>query len=391
MRQLRLMAAVAIIGLAAWTAAAAGENAGIVKGDEGGAAASGTVIVQAEPADAAPAAPGQAQVTMTIQAAGETGQTPELGVALSAAGADLGKQLKLAPGTGLVVDAVSADGPAARAGVRRNDVLVRLDDQILVNLPQLAALLRQRRAGDKVSLTLVRGGEPLTVTPILAAGGQAAAVAFGNAVGIAGGGGGGGGAGGAQNQGTIRIGPMVLMQDQGAMTASSSFSDGEHSLHLTTRGNHKVLVAQDSDGNVVFSGPVNTDEQRKAVPPEVLRKLEDMEKPMGQMGMRVGMPMGLPMGFPAFLAARAGHPAPKKEPGPKALGTKIVVAMAEDGLTLTLTADDEHHALVAKDKAGDVVFEGPVETEDQRAKLPENIRGKLERLAASCGTVFFGK
>jgi len=105
----------------------------------------------------------------------------------------------------------------------------------------------------------------------------------------------------------------------------------------------------------------------------------------------VGMPMGLPMGFPAFLAARAGHPAPKKEPGPKALGTKIVVAMAEDGLTLTLTADDEHHALVAKDKAGDVVFEGPVETEDQRAKLPENIRGKLERLAASCGTVFFGK
>jgi hypothetical protein len=69
---------------------------------------------------------------------------------------------------GLLVRQVVAGSPAAAAGVRENDVLLRLDDQLLYNGAQLRALVRDRKSGEKVRLTLLRKGREQSVEATLA-------------------------------------------------------------------------------------------------------------------------------------------------------------------------------------------------------------------------------
>jgi protein involved in polysaccharide export with SLBB domain len=82
-----------------------------------------------------------------------------LGIATSPAPPVLRKQLKLAEGMGLVVDFVEPGSPAEQAGVQPYDVAVRLNDQVLINAPQLAVLVRTFDAGAEVTLTVVREGK----------------------------------------------------------------------------------------------------------------------------------------------------------------------------------------------------------------------------------------
>src|SRR5882724_4363828 len=56
-----------------------------------------------------------------------------LGVSTSEASETLSSQLNLRPGVGLVINYVASNSPAAKAGLQKNDVLVRLDDQSLVH------------------------------------------------------------------------------------------------------------------------------------------------------------------------------------------------------------------------------------------------------------------
>lgn len=69
--------------------------------------------------------------------------------------------LLLPHGTGLNVLGVPADSPAAAAGLKAGDVILKLNDQVLVNTAQLAVLIRTRDAGEKVTLTVLRNGEEL--------------------------------------------------------------------------------------------------------------------------------------------------------------------------------------------------------------------------------------
>ena len=91
-----------------------------------------------------------------------------LGVAVANVSPELREQLKLQRGVGLVVNHVEAGSPAEAAGVKRFDVLERLDDQLLIEPRQLSVLIRLRKAGDEVKLTLVRQAQPVTVTAKLA-------------------------------------------------------------------------------------------------------------------------------------------------------------------------------------------------------------------------------
>jgi hypothetical protein len=88
-----------------------------------------------------------------------------LGIATSPAPPVLRKQLKLAEGMGLVVDFVDPGSPAETAGVQPYDVAVRLNEQMLINAPQLAVLVRTFEPGDEVTLTVIREGKetPLKV------------------------------------------------------------------------------------------------------------------------------------------------------------------------------------------------------------------------------------
>lgn len=90
-----------------------------------------------------------------------------LGLSVSPPSEALVQQLRLRPGMCLAVDSTEKGGPAASAGVQVFDILEKLDDQWLVNAEQLSALLRSRSPGEHVELTVIRAGErakiPLTL------------------------------------------------------------------------------------------------------------------------------------------------------------------------------------------------------------------------------------
>jgi hypothetical protein len=89
-----------------------------------------------------------------------------LGLATEEASEALTAQLRLAAGAGLTVTYVAPDSPAAKAGLQKNDVLVELDDQSLVHPAQLRKLIQVRKEGDTVKLGYYRAGkrESATVT-----------------------------------------------------------------------------------------------------------------------------------------------------------------------------------------------------------------------------------
>jgi len=69
------------------------------------------------------------------------------------------EQLGLAKGFGLVVDYVVPNGPAAGAGLQQNDIIKLLNDQILVDPDQLSKLIRSYPEGTTVTLTVLRKGQ----------------------------------------------------------------------------------------------------------------------------------------------------------------------------------------------------------------------------------------
>lgn len=69
----------------------------------------------------------------------------------------------LPPGIGFLVKSMDAGGPAETAGLRELDLIWKLNDQMLVNESQLAALLRLSKPGQEVVLGAFRGGKPVEV------------------------------------------------------------------------------------------------------------------------------------------------------------------------------------------------------------------------------------
>jgi len=73
-------------------------------------------------------------------------------------------QLGLKRGEGLVIEFVSSNSPAAAVGLQKNDVLVRLDGQMLVDSIQLRKLVRMHAEGETVKIEYYRAGKQETAS-----------------------------------------------------------------------------------------------------------------------------------------------------------------------------------------------------------------------------------
>jgi hypothetical protein len=73
----------------------------------------------------------------------------------------LRSQLRLASGEGLVVTDVVADGPAAKAGVKKHDVLTMLDGKRLTTVEAINSQVQSIK-DRKVSVVFVRGGQEMS-------------------------------------------------------------------------------------------------------------------------------------------------------------------------------------------------------------------------------------
>ncbi len=87
-----------------------------------------------------------------------------LGVRTSRLDGVTSHQLGLVAGVHLQVDRVMPGSPAEEAGILPYDVLLKFEDQILVNPDQLKALVRMRNPGETVSLSLVRQSKRLNLS-----------------------------------------------------------------------------------------------------------------------------------------------------------------------------------------------------------------------------------
>lgn len=233
-----------------------------------------------------------------------------LGVETAPVSDDLAAQLGLERGMGLVVGRVMDDSAAAGV-LKAHDVLTKLGDQLLVDSRQLSILIRARKPGDEVKLTLIRGGKEMTVTAKLTErevprvlglrsgdlpgpegvrffegeGGPAverlrelpglARDELNDVLRIIG-----------RERGNWISGPRVhIFKRHGGGSSLLNlaegnfvYSDEEGSIEIAAAKGQRELTIKDAKGEVSFKGPVNTDEEREKLPPEVkqrLRKIDD--------------------------------------------------------------------------------------------------------------------
>jgi len=96
---------------------------------------------------------------------GEPGpqEGPRLGFRVKEAPAALRDQLDLAADEGVLVDVVAPDGPAAKAGLKVNDLLLKLADRKLGTPQDLRDALNERQPGETVAIEVLSKGKRRTV------------------------------------------------------------------------------------------------------------------------------------------------------------------------------------------------------------------------------------
>lgn len=96
------------------------------------------------------------------------GSIPWVGLVVAGLDESMRAQVPEVPqGVGFLIDSVALDGPASEAGLQRYDVLWKFEDQMLINEAQFATLLKLKKVGDPVKLSVVRGGQSLEVELVL--------------------------------------------------------------------------------------------------------------------------------------------------------------------------------------------------------------------------------
>ena len=71
-----------------------------------------------------------------------------------------------APG-GVRVLGLAPDAPAIKAGIRRNDIIVRFNEENINNARQLIALIQKSKVGSQVTVDIWRDGKLQTITPTI--------------------------------------------------------------------------------------------------------------------------------------------------------------------------------------------------------------------------------
>lgn len=247
-------------------------------------------------------------------------RTAYLGVEVRPLGHSTAKSLGLDRGTGLRLMAVAPGSAADKAGLEAGDVLVKLDDQLLINPPQLAVLVQTHQPGDALTLHVMRDGEVVSldatlgerpVTP------RQADVPPGDLPRLLdeplplpeprqemw-------GPGDAQQidelfeqmrqrmaQQRVEMHQMMdqmrrqmrldrdvfdamppIGEDLQGVRSVVSVNDGEHAIQIRTEADGRHLTVKTADGQVVYEGPLPDDGKVDALPAEVQDKVDNLIK-----------------------------------------------------------------------------------------------------------------
>jgi serine protease Do len=92
----------------------------------------------------------------------------KLGIEYMEMGDQLASYFKLPGKTGVLVSAVDADGPAAKAGMKAGDVILKLGAETIEDGKDLREAVAEAKGGQEVTVTVQRDGRPLDLKVTLA-------------------------------------------------------------------------------------------------------------------------------------------------------------------------------------------------------------------------------
>jgi serine protease Do len=232
-----------------------------------------------------------------------------LGVTTGPVDHTLSSQLGLPKDTGLVVGSVMEKSPAAEV-LKPDDILTRFNDQILIDTHQLSVLVRSKKEGEEVKLTLLREGKEMSVkvklgvheVPKLADAffyhnggpdwqglmppeGMPGLDRLRELPGM--------GPEEARDvlhmieheRGNFLTGPRMRIHGRAGSgstildlpKSNISYSDDEGSIEIKVDEGKRHLTVKNAKGEVAFAGPINTEEERKNLPKEVSQRLEKLD------------------------------------------------------------------------------------------------------------------
>lgn len=90
-----------------------------------------------------------------------------IGISTRTVTSALQEQFGLSRSSGILVAEVAVNGPAAKAGIQRDDIITMVGGEAMVESSDLLVAIRDKRPGDKVDVTIDRGGTSLVITVTL--------------------------------------------------------------------------------------------------------------------------------------------------------------------------------------------------------------------------------
>jgi membrane-associated protease RseP (regulator of RpoE activity) len=260
-----------------------------------------------------------------------------LGISTVEATEALASQLDLEPGVGLVVTYVAPDSPAAKAGLKKNDLLTRFEDQSLVHPAQLKKLVRVRENGSPVKLEFFRGGKRETISVTL---------------------------------GKRNVEPGQWEQGERALRGTfKELNKQFQQMHLDDTVRDQMRVLRETLGNIKIDQREVQDDIRRGMDQarvtirDALRNITNSDTTLAPLRKVLEnlAHTGVVVDDKADVVVRSSGK-----------NTKTMVRSDESG-TIVLFSNPSLH-LTAHDKDGKLIFDGPIETIEERAKVPRDPR-----------------
>lgn len=246
--------------------------------------------------------------------------TDAIGLRLSRAPDVLREQFGLGRGAGLVVEAVAVDSFGSRAGFKRNDVLVSLDDQLLVLPAQVPALFEAADGETPCRCRLLRGGRPLTIS--------------------------------------------LSTRPTAVLTSAVAPTDAEPDQDTPTQPRETSAARKD---------PAVTNAAPPAKPPAAVSRTPVKEAPKLRIAASVVPP-----------AAAAKPATDSKPARPPKTGLLMRVAedtlLQQDSDYQIKVVGGSEKRLVVRDARGRIIFNDAIETPEQRTLMPLAVRERVERM-----------
>ena len=268
-------------------------------------------------------------------------EMPWLGVATEETSEALAAQLGLENGAGLTVNFVSPESPAAKAGLKKNDVLVKFEEQLLVHPSQLRKLVRACKEGESVRLTYYRAGKKET-----------ASVTVG------------------------KTKPVFGFDGEGGWEGNlRELKEQLRDLPIRPQIEEHMRTLRESMGNL----KVDQQKAQEALKRSLVEAQKELQRALSQ----------LPSVTDALEPARKALKEIEKSRILKDNNASVTVRSSGDSVKSLVRSDDSgtlvivanpNPRLTAHDKEGKLIFDGEIQTDEQRDKVPRDLWERVEPL-----------